>query len=139
MCAPQQEGQMAWEAAVAPPLPSVLLYASLCFPAQHLWALQGHAYSISYEATSMGICITVYQLDFLIRIYFTNQCFTNYLIFLIVVVVSLVYAYVKTHQIVHFKQLCLINLLKRKFNDVKCMISKEKNVEIISIEKVVKI
>ena len=87
----------------------------------------------------MGICITVYQLDFLIRIYFTNQCFTNYLIFLIVVVVSLVYAYVKTHQIVHFKQLCLINLLKRKFDDVKCMISKEKNVEIISIEKVVKI
>ena len=119
--------------------PSDLLYASLCFPAQHLWALQGHAYSISYEATSMGICITVYQLDFLIRTYFTNQCFTNYLIFLIVVVVSLVYAYVKTHQIIHFKQLCLINLLKRKFDDVKCMISKEKNVEIISIEKVVKI
>ena len=52
--------------------PGVLLCASLCSPAQHLWALQGRTCSISYEATSMAIYITVYQLDFLIGICFTN-------------------------------------------------------------------
>ena len=71
-CAPQQEGRRPGGISGSTTRPSGLLYASLCFPAQHLWALQGHTCSISYEATSMGIYITVYQLDFLIGMCFTN-------------------------------------------------------------------
>lgn len=54
-----------------------------------------------------------YQLDFLTGTYLFYRKLVDFLNFLIVVVVSLVYLYVKTHQIVHFKQLYLSKPVKK--------------------------
>lgn len=54
-----------------------------------------------------------YQLDFLTGTYLFYRKLVDFLNFLIVVVVSLVYLYVKTHRIVHFKQLYLSKAVKK--------------------------
>lgn len=61
----------------------------------------------------MGIYTMAYQLDFLTGTYLFYRKLVDLLNFLIVVVVSLVYLYVKTHQIVHFKQLYLSKAVKK--------------------------
>lgn len=89
------------EAAVALLSVPVTYCRTSCFLSPALWALQGHTFSISHESTSMRICITVYQLDFLTGTYYFIRKCVDFPIFLIVEMVSLVH--VKTHQMVHFK------------------------------------
>ena len=113
-CAPQQEGRRAGGASLAPPLDPASCYVHLCAPQPSTSGLCRVAPAQSH----MKPPVWQYTLQFI--------SWTSWLEFVLLISVLLIfssswlwwwfhwYMPVKTHQIVHFKQLCLIKLLKKE-------------------------